>query len=64
MQESLGLAGVLGIAVAVFVVVALLASLAVSLRMHWMRLAARVAGSWIAAVGLLMVGWTLKSGSG
>lgn len=53
--------GVLGIAVAVFVVVALASAAVVALRAPWTRIAVRVAGSWIAAVGVLMVGWGLRS---
>ena len=30
----------------------------VQLRAHWARIAVRVAGSWIAASGLLMLGWS------
>lgn len=62
-QENLGIAGMSGIVSAVFVTAALAASVAVSLRAYWMKIAARVAGSWIAAVGILMVGWALKTGS-
>lgn len=62
-QEGLGIAGIAGIVVAVFVAVALLASVAATLRVYWMRIAARVAGSWITAIGMLMAGWALKSGS-
>jgi len=52
--------GVLGIAGAVFVVVALAASQVVSLRAAWARIGVRVVGSWIAAIGLLMLGWSLS----
>jgi hydrogenase/urease accessory protein HupE len=52
--------GMLGAAIAVFVVITLLASRVVSLRAHWSRIVVRVAGSWIAAVGLLMLGWLAK----
>jgi len=38
----------------------LTAALAVSLRAAWTRIALRVGGSWIAAVGMLMLGWLLK----
>lgn len=54
--------GLLGIAAAVFVVTALLAARVVSLRAGWARVAVRVAGSWIAAIGLLLAGWSLRSG--
>jgi hypothetical protein len=44
----------------VFVLVALTAALVVQLRAHWARIAVRVAGSWIAASGLLMLGWAVR----
>ena len=50
----------LGIGGAVFVVVSLLAGLATSLRSQPSRIAMRVAGSWIAAVGILLIGWQLR----
>jgi hydrogenase/urease accessory protein HupE len=49
-----------GTAGAVFVVTALVAAMVVALRRPWTRIAARVAGSWIAASGLLLLGWTLS----
>ncbi len=52
--------GLVGIATCVFVLVALGAALVVSLRKPWMRIAVRVAGSWIAATGLLILGWKLS----
>jgi urease accessory protein len=53
---------VAGGACAFFVVVALLAACVVSLRSQWARIATRVAGSWIAASGLFMLGWALHKG--
>jgi urease accessory protein len=50
----------LGLASAVFVVVVVVAALVVTLRAHWARIAVRVGGSWIAASGLLMLGWSLR----
>lgn len=50
----------LGLAAAVFVLVVLVAALVVQLRAQWARIAVRVAGSWIAASGLLMVGWSMR----
>ena len=55
-REALGLAG---IGSAIFVVVALASGFVMSLRIVWMRIAVRVAGSWVAAIGLLMLGWSL-----
>jgi urease accessory protein len=52
--------GLVGIAGTIFVVVALAAALVVSLRRPWIRIAVQVAGSWIAAVGLLVLGWNLR----
>ena len=54
---------VLGLAAAVFVLAALIAALVVQLRAQWSRVAVRVAGSWIAASGLLMLGWSIRGAS-
>ena len=51
----------LGLAFAVFVLVALSAAFVVQLRAHWARIAVRVAGSWVAACGLLMLGWAVRA---
>jgi hydrogenase/urease accessory protein HupE len=51
----------LGLASAVFVLVALSTAFVVQLRAHWARTAVRVAGSWIAACGLLMMGWAFRN---
>lgn len=56
-RELLGLAGIVA---ALFVVVAIVAAFVVSLRAAWLRIAVRVAGSWVAAIGLLLLGWTLR----
>lgn len=50
----------LGLSSAVFVLVVLVAALVVQLRAHWARIAVRVGGSWIAASGLLMLGWSIR----
>ena len=54
------LLGLVGIASVVFVLVALASAFVVSLRAAWTRIAVRVAGSWVAAIGLLMLGWSLR----
>jgi hydrogenase/urease accessory protein HupE len=56
---GIGLTGLLGTVATLFVCVALVTGLVVSLRPTWTRVAVRVAGSWIVAVGLLYLGWTL-----
>ena len=60
-EAKLGVLGLLGIATTVFVMTALAAALVAALRAPWTRIAVRVAGSWIAATGLLLLGWTLRA---
>jgi urease accessory protein len=50
----------LGLVFAVFVLVALATAFVVQLRAQWARVSVRVAGSWIFASGLLMVGWAVR----
>ena len=59
-QASGGFLALFGISSAVFVMVALMSALVVSLRKQWARITVRVAGSWITAIGLLMLGWTYR----
>ena len=61
-QAGAGVLGLLGILAALFVLVALVAAGVVSLHRQWTRIVVRVAGSWIAAMGLLLLGWALRSG--
>ena len=60
-EAKLGTVGLLGIVATLFAVVALAAALVVVLRAPWARIAVRVAGSWIAAIGLLLLGWSLRA---
>jgi hydrogenase/urease accessory protein HupE len=50
-----------GIVLAVLCVALLASAAVVPLRALWSRVAVRVAGSWVAAVGMLMLGWTLQA---
>jgi hydrogenase/urease accessory protein HupE len=50
----------LGVVLAVLCLAVLTAGAVVPLKALWARVAVRVAGSWIAAVGMLMIGWTLQ----
>ena len=59
-QVGGGILALFGISVTVFILIALVAALVVSLRAQSARTAVRVAGSWITAIGLLMLGWTYK----
>lgn len=51
-----------GLISSVFVLVALAAAFVVCLRAQWTQIAVRVAGSWIAASGLLLLGWATRKG--
>ena len=51
----------LGLVFAIFVLVALAAAFVVRLQAQWARIAVRVAGCWIAASGLLMLGWAVRT---
>jgi len=53
---------VVGMAIAVPVLFALVASLTLPLKRLWVVIAVRVAGSWLAALGLLLVGWSVRMG--
>ena len=59
-QAGAGVRGVVGIVSAVFVVTTLGAACAVAWQSGWLRIAWRVAGSWIAASGVLLLGWSLR----
>jgi len=63
-QAKLGTLGLVGIVSTLFMVVALAAAMVVAIRVPWGRIAVRVAGSWIAAVGLLLLGWSLRGATG
>ena len=60
-EAKLGALGLAGIVTTLFVLVSLAAAMVVAIRVSWGRIAVRVAGSWIAAIGLLLLGWTLRS---
>jgi hydrogenase/urease accessory protein HupE len=58
-SKEAGLA-VAGSVCAVFVIVALVAGQVSSIRRSWARITVRVAGSWIGAIGLLLLGWASR----
>ena len=60
-RDSGSVLALTGIATGCFAVVALASALAVSLRATRAKIVVRVAGSWIAAIGLLMLGWTFRA---
>jgi hypothetical protein len=55
-----GALGTLGAVSAALLLAVLAAALAASFRTGWTRIAIRVAGSWIAALGILALGWNLR----
>jgi len=59
-QAKLGTLGIVGIVSTLFVLVALAAAMVVTIKVPWGRIAVRVAGSWIVAIGLLLLGWALR----
>ena len=61
-QSGIAVAALLGLTAGVFVLIILAAAFVVQLRAQWARIAVRVAGSWIAASGLLMLGWSFRGG--
>ena len=48
-------------AAAVFALSAVASALVVAIRFEWGRIAVRVVGSWLAASGLLWLGWAARS---
>jgi urease accessory protein len=60
LKDGPGFLGLVGIMAALFVIVALVAAFTVSLKKPWARIMVRVAGSWVAAIGILMFGWIFR----
>jgi urease accessory protein len=60
MRAGPGTSGLIGIMAVLFVLITFGSALVVSLKKYWARIVVRVAGSWVAAVGLLMVGWAMR----
>jgi hydrogenase/urease accessory protein HupE len=56
----LAVVALIGLTSGVFVLIVLAAAFVVKLRANWARIAVRVAGSWIAASGILMLGWSFR----
>lgn len=58
---GLGTVGLVGAMASVFVLLSFASAFVISLQAGWPRVAIRVAGSWVVAVGVLMIGWTFRS---
>ena len=60
LKDGAGTLGLVGIMTILFVLVTLASAFVVSLKRPWARVVVRVAGSWIAATGMLMFGWAMR----
>jgi urease accessory protein len=60
LKEGSGVLGLIGIMATLFVIIALVSALVVSLKKPWTKIVVRVAGSWVAAMGMLMFGWMMR----
>lgn len=56
-ETGAGFTALLGIVMTVFLTSLLISAAIVPLQGIWSRIVVRVAGSWVAAVGILMLGW-------
>ena len=60
LKEGAGILGLIGIMATLFVIVVIVSAFIVSLRKPWTKIVVRVAGSWVAAMGMLMFGWLMR----
>jgi hydrogenase/urease accessory protein HupE len=60
LKEGAGILGLIGILATLFVIVAIVSAFIVSLKQPWTKIAVRVAGSWVAAIGILMFCWLFR----
>ena len=60
LKEGAGILGLIGIMATLFVIVAIVSAFVVSLKQAWTKIVVRVAGSWVAAMGILMFGWLMR----
>jgi len=60
LKEGAGILGLIGIMATLFVIVAIVSAFIVSLKKPWTKIVVRVAGSWVAAMGMLMFGWLMR----
>jgi len=60
LKEGAAILGLIGITATLFVIAAIVSAFIVSLKQPWTRIVVRVAGSWVAATGMLMFGWLFR----
>ena len=63
LKEGAGILGLIGIMATLFVIITIVSAFIVSLKKPWTRIVVRVAGSWVAAIGMLMFGWLMRGQS-
>ncbi len=56
-----GVGSLFGIVMTALLLVLLTSAAVVPLQAFWARITVRVAGSWVVAVGMLMLGWLAQS---
>lgn len=55
LKAGAGVLGLIGIMVTLFVLVALVSEFTASLKKPWTKIVVRVSGSWVAAMGMLIL---------
>ena len=60
LKQGAGALGLIGIMTVLFILMALISAFVVSLKRPWTRIVVRVSGSWMAAIGMLMIGWFIR----
>ena len=61
---SAGLPAIVGVSATVLIISLFCSARVVTLKAAWTRITVRIAGSWIAAVGMLMLGWLVRGPAG
>ncbi|MGA2053305.1 MAG: HupE/UreJ family protein [Opitutales bacterium] len=57
---AVGVLQFLGMAILLFILIPLFAAAVIATQQTWLRIVARVLGSWIAAAGILLLGWAIN----
>lgn len=60
LRGGVGALGLVGTVIMMFIFITLISAFVVSLKKMWERIAVRVFGSWIAATGILILGWSMR----
>jgi hydrogenase/urease accessory protein HupE len=60
LKAGAGIPGLTGIMASLFAIVATVSAFTATIKKSWTRIAVRVAGSWVPAIGMLMFGWMMR----